>query len=92
MSEGSERDNVIQRRRDLLNQQVQAGVISPEQAANSLDRYVAWLYSCDMGLFAEKLAARQGTHIPNFRALYHEREELDCKAFGSDHSTPAPPE
>jgi len=91
-------DEVTNWCKQLLDEQVQTGLMSPEAAAKKLD----WLKQTydppvhvtkpsPLELFAEQLKKRQGTFIPDFAALCREREDLDRKAFRPDQSQPGSP-
>src|SRR5207249_4326043 len=90
-------DNAIERLKEVLEKEVRRGKLSTEDAAKLLEETVErwrervknWpqivkqlqdAVSQD-AVFAAHLAARQGTHIPDFESFYQERQELDRKIF-----------
>jgi len=89
MSQNTERPGVARRVREMLDQQVQAGLITAEQATKFLERYVNRVqtlpYPMAMAEFrtlAARLRNRQGTVLPDFEAFYREWDERDRDMFG----------
>jgi len=86
----------------FLDERVQNGEITTEQAEKTLEHYAVQVYRSprDLGIsitrpqltaahfewlaFATRLKGRQGTVLPDFDAFYHQREELERKAFRPD--------
>ena len=89
MRQNTERSGVAKRVREMLDQQVQAGLITAEQAAKFLERYVNRFQSLPYAMAmaesrarAARLRNRQGTGLPDFEAFYREWDERDRDMFG----------